>query len=254
VVGVRDEELEELVDQRVQEATEELREELEEKEERIDELESRLEDVEEGQPSVEFRGESADDPEKTEIEDLWIEGLPVGLALKKRQKETDDLDERVYALETDAIDPADILDLDGSDNDLPIQRKTAERKSGTHDLSENKYRATFIWPEFHKRAKRRNGQLVLSSWQVRNILDENDLDTNPATVRRVMQFVAEFTSEKPKKERDPEDDDNLVTFCSGENENTVRADKDEWRKFFEEQMDAATAAASDANSGSEVTR
>lgn len=216
-------------------------------------LRERVEDLE-AQPNIEFDGDSDEITNLRAVDPDEGCRIPVGLILSGTRSDVNDLDDRVYAIETDQIDPGDVLDLDGTDNDLPIQRKTAERKSGAHDLSKNKERATFVWPEFQNRAQQSNGQFILASWQVRNVLEENGLDTNPATVRRVMQFVAELTSKKPKKERDPEDEDNLVTFSTGESENTLRADKDEWQEFFEEQMDRIDAATDIDTRGSEVTR
>jgi hypothetical protein len=235
----------EIVDERVQKETADLRERLKAVEEENRHLRDRVDELE-NEPSVEFRGESAEDPDKTEMEDLWVGGLPIGFGIEERKEQAKELDERLWdvderlsALERGELDPSDIIDLDGSTNDLEIQRATAARKSGNHSLSENEYRATFIWPKFHQHAQSSNGQLVLASWQVQNFLEENDLNTNPNTVRRVMKMLAKMTSEKEKDEREPDDEDNLVTFSSGSSENTLRADKDEWLEFFEDQMDAA---------------
>ncbi|WP_231188830.1 hypothetical protein [Haladaptatus sp. DYF46] len=108
---------------------------------------------------------------------------------------------------------SDILDLDGTGNQLQIQRDTAARKTGSHDLSKNKERSTFVWAAFHGRARRGHGKIRLPSWLVNQILDEHGLDTKPNTVRRVMEFAARGTSQG--KTPDPEDDDNEKTITGG---------------------------------------
>jgi len=115
---------------------------------------------------------------------------------------------------------------------VPIHHKTKARKTETHDLSENKYRATFVWQAFHARAVKEQGKWKLSSAQVRNILDAHGLDTNRNTVRRTMNFVAKLSSEKTQDERDLHDPDNLITLVTGRSKLTLVADQDEWEAYM----------------------
>lgn len=163
----------------------ELEEEIAKKDKRIDELE---EDVT-GQASVEWRGESK------KAENLWVGSYPLGKAVERHGGRLDDQQQRIDDLEGGEVEVSDVLDLEGARNHLQIQRDTAARKSGSHDLSKNKERATFVWAAFHERARRGHGKMRMPSWLVTQILDEHDLETNPNTVRRVMEFVARGTSQ-----------------------------------------------------------
>lgn len=115
---------------------------------------------------------------------------------------------------------------------VSIHRKAKVRKTETHDLSGNKYRATFVWQAFHARAVKEQGKWKLSSAQVRNIFGEHDLDMNRNTVRRTMKFVAKLSSEKPQDERDPHDHDNLITLATSGPKLTLVADQDEWEAYM----------------------
>jgi PHD/YefM family antitoxin component YafN of YafNO toxin-antitoxin module len=144
---------------------------------------------------------------------------------------------------------SDVLDLDGTGNQLQIQRDTAARKTGSHDLSKNKERSTFVWAAFHERARRGHGKMRLLSWLVKQILDEHGLDTNPNTVRRVMEFVARGTSQR--KTPDPENDDNLVTLKHRNEKNILVADEDEWESFFAEQTEHINSVDEDTDTNNQ---
>ncbi|WP_435158929.1 hypothetical protein [Haladaptatus sp. DFWS20] len=89
----------------------------------------------------------------------------------------------------------------------------------------------------------------LPSWLVKQILDDHDLDTNPNTVRRVMEFVARGTSRSETP--DPEDSSNLVTLKHRDEKNTLVADEDEWESFFAAQMDHVSTGDEDADTNNQ---
>ncbi len=64
------------------------------------------------------------------------------------------------------------------------------------------------------------------------IFDEHGLDTNRNTMCRTIQFVAKFSSEKLKEERDPEDHDNLITLTTDGSKLILIADQDEWVAYM----------------------
>ncbi|MFH5802178.1 hypothetical protein [Haladaptatus sp. CMAA 1911] len=47
-----------------------------------------------------------------------------------------------------------------------------------------------------------------------------------------MKFVAKLSSEKPQDERDPHDQDNLITLSTGGSKLTLVADQDEWETYM----------------------
>ncbi|WP_227378098.1 hypothetical protein [Haladaptatus halobius] len=212
--------------------------------------------IQQGQQSaIELRG--AESPKDAEIEDIWIAGHPIGIMLQNA-KNRDKMFRNALLLlagwDRDIVDNHTGTDFpDGALDDcenaangsttsgtvtvdpeqlVPIHRKTKARKTETHDLSGNKYRATFVWPAFYARAVKEQGKWKLSSGQVRNILDEHGLDTNRNTVRRTMKFVAKLSSEKPQDEREPHDHDNLITLTTGGSKLVLVADKDEWEAYM----------------------
>lgn len=229
----------------------ELEQEVAKKDDRIDELESQQDQ----QFAIELRG--VESPKDAEIEDIWIAGHPIGNMLQNA-KNRDKIFRNALLLlagwDRDVVEDNTGTDLpDGALDDcenaangsttsgtvtadpeqlVPIHRKTKARKTETHDLSGNKYRATFVWQAFHARAVKEQGKWKLSSAQVRNILDEHDLDTNRNTMRRTMKFVAKLSSEKPRAERDPHDQDNLITLATGGSKLTLVADQDEWEAYM----------------------
>ncbi|RBI59788.1 hypothetical protein DMJ13_22025 [halophilic archaeon] len=236
-----------------------LREENERKAEQIKELEESIEDerktkeklrdqiadVEQSiadQPTIEFREDN-----KNQLTNLWIESTPVGKLIDKAHRSIKDTKSRIEDLERGEIDVDDVLDHEGTENQLPIQRDNAARKADAPaDLSENKERATHVWAAFHECSRPGHGKLRLPSWLVKQILDDNDCPTDPNTVRRVMEFVAKGTGQNDDPH--PEDDSNLITLKRGNRRNTLVADQDEWESFFAEQMQQAASMNDDAQS------
>ncbi|WP_227380341.1 hypothetical protein [Haladaptatus halobius] len=224
--------------ERVQSLTDridDLEQEVAEKDQRIEELEE--------QAPIEWRGEAK------KAENLWVGPYPLGKAVERHGERLDDQDQCIDNLERGEVDVSDVLDLDGTGNQLQIQRDTAARKTGSHDLSKNKERATFVWATFHERARRGHGKMRLPSWLVKQILDEHDLDTNPNTVRRVMEFVARGTSRSETP--NPEDDSNLVTLKHRNEKNVLVADEDEWESFFAAQMEQVNTGNEDADTNNQ---
>lgn len=246
----------EKVDQRIAEVAAEYEQELQAKEERIAELESQVND----QPTVEFKGTD------TDARNLWVGKHPLGKVIfdtKQRSIQNDDRlddhDDRVSALERGEIDASDIIDIDGNENQLPIQRATEARKNNTHDFGGNKYRATFVWPEFHERSIPSNGKLILQSPQVKNILKANDIRSDNNTVRRTMQFVAKLSKQidsdqdEDDVDFDPKDEENLIHFNDSSSTNTLVADKEAWQEFFDEQTAAVTGTQDGSEPDEEAT-
>lgn len=164
--------------------------------------------------------------------------LPFGRILNSRagREVVSELKDRVSALEEGEVDVIIRGECDG--NELPIERKIAERKAGG-DLSSNKARATLIFPKFAGYAETRGGsQLVLSSSDVRNILQETTdrSDWPNETVKRAMEWTAKLTSPREDKaDWDAYDDENLLTLQQGRGGNLeLAADAEEYHEFYEE--------------------
>ncbi|WP_227355994.1 hypothetical protein [Haladaptatus salinisoli] len=85
----------------------------------------------------------------------------------------------------------------------------------------------------------------LPPWLVKRVLDEHDLETNPNTVRRGMEFVARGMSQSETP--NPEDKTNLVTLKHRNKKNVLVADQDEWEAFFSEQMQHVCTVDGDAD-------
>ncbi|CQH63966.1 uncharacterized protein HHUB_4240 (plasmid) [Halobacterium hubeiense] len=200
--------------------------------ERVTDLEQELED----RPDIEWAGP---DPK-----DLAITSTEAGNTVKpyraiRDRVETDThelLEERVQRLEDGEADVVVRGEFNG--NELPIERKIAERKAGG-DLSANKARATLIFPKFGGHAETRGGsQLVLSSGDVRAILRETtDRSEWPnETIKRAMTWTAKLTScRDEKREWDARDDENLLTLRQGRSgELELVADIDEYREYYAE--------------------
>lgn len=222
------------------EEKEQLREELAAKEERIEALEQESEE----RATVEWRGD------ENQAKNLWVGNYPLGKAVKRHGGRLNEQDSRITDLERGEVDVDDVLDHEGTENQLPIQRDNAARKSDApDDLSANQERATFVWAAFHERAVPGYGKLRMESSTVKRILELNDFDTNPNTVRRTMEFVAKGTSRNDNLS--PEDDGNLITLRHGESCNSLVADQDEWEAFFAEQMEHAASMSDDAQDDAE---
>lgn len=202
---------------------------------RLDELEDELEAERAARQALEAK------LEKTQVSVWDIEEAVLGdLApypdkLEEITDEHGTIFERVDDLEN--TEPADQINRGTL---LPIQRMTKDRKSGTHNLTENQERATYVWPDFHSRAIPEGGLLKVQSAQVRNILHENGLDTNPNTVKRVMEQLAQHTSHDP--EAGPESPENLIQLVTATGKNVLVAEKAEFEAFvagLENELDPA---------------
>lgn len=140
--------------------------------------------------------------------------------LVKEQKE------RIDDIVADQVDATQLGGVD-SEHQLEIQRRVSERQAG-HDVNpQNLYRATFVWEQFYERAVADQGYWKLESPQVKNILDGEDLDTNPNTVKRVMKQLAKYTG--PSDEVPFEK--NLIQFQNGTDKNALVADRDDWEDW-----------------------
>lgn len=187
------------------------------------------------------------------VEDIFIKGLPLGPKVNSNYGKVEDLVDRVVALEAGEVETENLAPAD-SDAVLSIQRKLQERQNGIDVTPKNLWRATFVWQEFHSRAVSDSGFLKLESPQVKNILDGEDLDTNPNTVRRVMRQLAKHTGDAG----DPKAEGNLITFESGADKNVLVANRDEWNEWGEslerdvERREAAQDTSDDPTGGAEA--
>jgi len=204
-----------------------------------DQLRERVTDLErefEARPNIEWAG-----PDPTDLAITSTEAKntvkPYRAIRDRVEADTHELlEERVQRLEDGEADVVVRGEFDG--DELPIERKIAERKAGG-DLSANKARSTLIFPKFGGYAETRGGsQLVLSSGDVRAILQETtDRSEWPnETVKRAMAWTAKLTSGRDeKREWDARDDENLLTLRQGRSgELELVADIDEYREYYAE--------------------
>jgi hypothetical protein len=147
-------------------------------------LRDRVEQLEDDTGVIEWRGDK-------HVENLWIDGIPIGKILAKRDRETDELDERVADLEAGELDIEQIGRRDEAD--LPIQRMRADVLAGRDDLGPNDRRATMLWAEFFDRADPSRGTWTLTSAMAREILESHGEPADPNTRKRVMQNLADYS-------------------------------------------------------------
>jgi len=176
-----------------------------------------------------------------DIQNLTVEAsdsndtVPLGMLIKGKASRSvvEDLEHDVDRLldgEADVV----VRSETGSDP-LPIESMIVQQQNGTGGLSANKERATIIFPAFGGRAESWGGEMKLDSHGVRTILgdktDKDAEDWNYNTVKRAMRQVAKATSKKPEQDRDPKDEDNLLTLRMGEKRLQLVADREEWQEF-----------------------
>jgi hypothetical protein len=138
-------------------------------------------------------------------------------------------DGRIWDLEIGEVDIQDVIDA-GS-NDLPIQTRTKERQTNPDALRGNRKRATYLWPEFYARSRTTSGgNLVLTTPDAVNILDEVGAKHDNETAKRAMRFVARLSGDHD----DPDHDEHLIRFQSGERGKSparLVADAEEFEQF-----------------------
>lgn len=177
--------------------------------------------------------------------------VPLGRIITSKLSPSSDtileIEEAIEKLLRENIDP---IDLAGSYSPTyPIEEWVAKAIDDARrgDLSENRYRAAHVFRAFGGRAKAWNGVLRLDSADVKQILIEKDLvsNPNPNTVRRTMEFVARGTSSKPKSDRDPWDSDNLITIEDGEKRVRLVTEQPDWNEFIQSIEEATSQNDSD---------
>jgi hypothetical protein len=147
------------------------------------------------------------------------DGEPNILPMLEAVQEGDNTDviSRVEALERGEVD---VQAIGGQhENDLPIQRMRADVKAGRDDLSPNQARATEVWAEFPDQSFLSRGDRMLTSADVREILDDAGAPSDPQTAKRVMKNLENFS-------------DGLLTHEVRGNERVVYVDEDEWRSWL----------------------
>lgn len=180
-----------------------------------------------------------------DIEDLLTGEYDMAAALAEAER-TGGVLERLETLEVDELSVSQLLEAQ-NDAALPIQQLTAARKAGhmTEENDKNRYRSTFVWSEFHKRAIKEPGALKLTSQQTQNILDGEDFPTNRNTVRRVMEWVAKLSNPDPSV-GDASDESNLLQLKKRDNKNVLVADRQEFEELADVQSKQAQDEADDA--------
>lgn len=210
--------------------------------EHVSELETRLDELEDELEAEREKRQALEDAfEKTQVSVWDIEDALLGEYALYTDELEEITDEHGTVLErVDDLENTEFDDQINRESLLPIQRMTKDRESGTHSLSKNQERATYVWQAFHSRAIPEGGLLKVQSAQVKNILHENGLDTNPNTVVRVMEQLAQHTSHNP--DADPDSPENLIQLVTATGKNVLVAEKDEFEAFvagLENELDPA---------------
>lgn len=222
---------------------EDLREERDQLRERVDALEDLVEDLAGRVDELEAEAEetatvewSGPNPAEMRIEsaDGSNTVYPYEAITTKADADTVDLlDERLTQVEEGE---AEVVVRSEMDRDaLPIESKIAQRQSGTGGLTANEERATLVFPAFGGKARSWSGKMRLDSTTVREILadktDKSATRWNRNTILRTMEQVAKNTSTKEEGERDPYDEDNLLTLEKGDKRLELVANRDEWMEW-----------------------
>jgi len=215
----------------------ELEDEVQELRDRVDDLAASVETLQEkeqSRPDIDWDGPNPAELAFTAAETGNTVKPYSAIGARAKQRELDELLERVCALEDGE---ADVVVRSENDGDtLPIEASIAQRLNGTGNLSANEERATLVFPKFGSQASSWNGKMKLDSDDVRAILDEQTdcakEDWNYNTIKRVMKQTAKLTSQAD----DPEDrvadaDENLFTLENGEKRLELVAERDDWQEF-----------------------
>lgn len=153
---------------------------------------------------------------------------------KPDQEDVDQLEARLTALEDGEAEV--VVRSETSHDTLPMEAMVAARQHGTGDLTVNQRRATLVFAAFGSEPESWSGKLRLDSHGVRRILSTktNKDDWNSNTIKRVMKQTAKHTSPADDSEdRDPFDEDNLITLQNGEKRLELVADLEEWKDWYE---------------------
>lgn len=207
---------------------------LEDENQRLRERVTELEDELESRARVEWEGPNPKDLTIVPTEE-GVEAEPYQAMQHFADKEdVDDLWERVQAIQRGEAEV--VVRSETNHDTLPIEAMVAARQHGTGDLTVNQRRATLVFAAFGGEAESWSGKLRLDSHGVRRILSKktNKDEWNSNTVKRVMKQTAKHTSRADdSKDRDPFDEDNLITLKKGEKRLELVADLDEWKDWYE---------------------
>ncbi|WP_255171260.1 hypothetical protein [Natrononativus amylolyticus] len=187
------------------------------------------------QPTVEIRG-------KHFIENIWIDGLPIGNGVQMRAQEIEALEadllaieDRVHDIEVGEIDPGELIaESGGTDLEelLPIHQKylTVQHvPREQHRLYARQELAARLFPHFEQYAHTNEGRMVLTSNDVRKIIDREiyspelakhlDVDSpNNNTIRESMKWIGTFGAD-------------LLEFNDEPKQNRIVADRDDWLAY-----------------------
>lgn len=159
---------------------------IEQQNERIEDLEGENDDPDD---LVEVR---SDDPENGTLEDVWIAGLPLGKILDKIETKTSgigNLEERIAALEADQAGE----DVDQGDDRSPLaQLIDLPKEKAKEVLTENQARARTVAQRARELGTKTKAGLVVKSRAVKETLRDLGDSDHDETVRRVMDFIADF--------------------------------------------------------------
>lgn len=216
--------------QSLEDYVEQLADQFDEKAKSFDERLQRLED----QPTVEFPGR--------QIPQLSIDDVPVGKGIENRDLEIAELRERVEDIEKGEVDPERVvIDLAAAEDveRIPLhQMYTVAREVDHHDhgLSNNQEIAARTFPHLAKYAHPHQGDLLLPSTKLRDVIDseiktpelKRRLDVDDPhfqTVKRVMEFIEQFS-------------DGLVEIDKDAHPKTLVIDEQAWSEYIDHVADA----------------
>ena len=229
--------------ERKDERIEKLEDVIEEQDERIEELESR--------PKLEHRGGDGETLPAT-----WVEyagdnpDQPLGRLVDRNNEKGRKLESRVRDIERGEVDPGEVVSYSGglvADDLLPLHQmwNTVDHfEPHEHGLSQNKEIAARLFPYLVDRAQIVEGVGRLPSPTIKETIEEefgsdpelvkrlNVRDPNPNTVRRVMEYIADFG-------------DDLFVFDDSNKTNRITFRRDEWVEYAEEIHEKRSEGAAD---------
>lgn len=244
-----------------QETIEEQRELVETQSTKIDVLEEKLEN----RPSVEMRTE--EDGTK-EISDIWIGGLPFGIAVDKNTNRHQEVSKFLFGEPYGADAVRQITDTEGTLDDR-IDTDTGTLKANVRDKMLRAHRHWFDIEAGRadelKMGERRAGRLFGAIWdRARGEANKVDASSNSYSISSsmvvdVLEDAGEMTQSGKSKTasramaaveeytRLPDTDDSLVRFDQSAGTNYLVADKAKMNEYLAEIQDAATDEDSDTD-------
>lgn len=217
-------------DQNDEQTVEERLDQLEAENQRLRERVNELEEAQDEHAHVEWNSQ---DPNQIRI--VEADGRNRTKFFSFFSRDIKELKDRVRAVEEGEAEV--VVRSETSHDTLPMEAMVAARQHGTGDLTVNQRRATLVFAAFGGEAESWSGKLRLDSHGVRRILSKktNRDDWNSNTVKRIMKQTAKHTSPADDSEdRDPFDEDNLITLEKGDKRLELVADLEDWKDWYRE--------------------